>query len=153
VLIDDNDYTEIPSGKTWIPQAWSGDMASAYQYMPKGTSLDVVGYWFPPDGKGPVANDLMVNLKGGSNPVLSHLLINYLLDVHNALNNYSYVGYMQPLNAVTPQRLTAEKLLPPQLTSTVVMPRDFRAGVQQLELPPAATTLWENTWNSFSKGA
>ena len=153
VLIDDNDYTEIPSGKTWIHQAWSGDMASAYQYMPKGTSVDVVGYWFPPDGKGPVANDLMVNLKGGSNPVLSHLLVNYLLDVHNALNNYSYVGYMQPLNAVTPQRLTAEKLLPPQLTSTVVLPRDFRAGVQQLELPPAATTLWENTWNSFSKGA
>ena len=85
--------------------------------------------------------------------MLSHLLVNYLLDVHNALNNYSYVGYMQPLNAVTPQRLTAEKLLPPQLTSTVVLPRDFRAGVQQLELPPAATTLWENTWNSFSKGA
>ncbi len=153
VLIDEDDYSEIPSGRTWIHQAWSGDMATSYQYLPKGTSVDVIGYWFPPDGKGPVANDLMVNLRGGSNPVLAHLFIDYMLDVRNALSNYSYVGYMQPLNAVTPQRLIAEKLLPVQLSSTVVRPQDFRTGVQELELPTAANTLWENAWNSVSKGA
>ena len=65
--------------------------------LPKGVSIDTVGYWFPADRKGPVANDLMVNLTGGSNPVLSHLFIDYMLDVNNALENYSYVGYMQPL--------------------------------------------------------
>jgi spermidine/putrescine transport system substrate-binding protein len=152
VLIDDDDYTDIPTGKTYIHQAWSGDMASSYQYLPKGTSIDVIGYWFPSDGRGPVANDLMVNLAGGANPVLAHLFINYMLDVHNALENYSYVGYMQPLSAVTPRRLIAEKLLPPQLTSTVVLPSYFQAGVEELELPPAATALWEDTWNQFSKG-
>jgi spermidine/putrescine-binding protein len=99
-----------------------------------------------------VANDLMVNLTSGSNPVLSHLFINYFLDVNNALNNYSYVGYMQPLTEVTPQKLISEKLLPPQLKSTVVLPDYFRNSIFELELPPAANTVWENTWNQFSHG-
>ncbi|HUA05189.1 MAG TPA: extracellular solute-binding protein, partial [Solirubrobacteraceae bacterium] len=152
VRIDNNDYTDVPTGKTWIHHAWSGDMASAYEYLPKGTSIDTIGYWFPADRKGPVANDLMVNLTGGSNPVLSHLFIDYMLDVNNALENYSYVGYMQPLTGVTPAKLTSEKLLPPQLKSTVVLPEYFRQGIFQLELPPAANAVWESTWNTFSKG-
>ncbi len=152
VRIDNNDYTDVPTGKTWIHHSWSGDMASSYQYLPKGTSIDTLGYWFPSNRKGPVANDLMVNLTSGANPVLAHKFINYMLDVNNALDNYSYVGYMQPLSQVTPNRLIAEKLLPRQLTSTVVLPQYFRQGLFQLELPPAANTVWEDTWNTFSKG-
>jgi spermidine/putrescine transport system substrate-binding protein len=152
VRIDNNDYTDVPTGKTWIHHAWSGDMASAYEYLPKGASVDTIGYWFPADRKGPVANDLMVNLTTGSNPVLSHLFIDYMLGVHNALENYSYVGYMQPLTEVTPAKLTSEKLLPPQLASTVVLPEYFRHGLFQLELPGAANAVWESTWNTFSKG-
>ena len=152
VRIDNNDYTDVPTGKTWVHEAWSGDMAAAYEYLPKGTSIDTLGYWFPSDGKGPVANDLMTVLSTGKNPVLSHLFINYLLDVHNAIENYSYVGYMQPLTAVTAQRLVQEQLLPTQLTSTVVTPADFRTGVEELELPTSANAVWESTWNSFSKG-
>ena len=83
------------------------------EYLPKGTSVDTIGYWFPPDRKGPVANDLMVNLTGGANPVLAHKFIDYMLDVNNALENFCYVGYMQPLTEVTPQRLVSEKLLVP----------------------------------------
>jgi len=152
VRIDNNDYTDVPTGKTWIHHAWSGDMASAGEYLPKGTSIDTIGYWFPANRKGPVANDLMVNLTSGSNPVLSHLFIDYMLEVNNALENYSFVGYMQPLTEVTPAKLTSEKLLPPQLASTVVLPDYFRNGLFQLELPPAADAVWESTWNSFSKG-
>ena len=152
VRIDNNDYTDVPTGKTWIHHAWSGDMASAGGYLPKGQSIDTIGYWFPPDRKGPVANDLMVNLTTGSNPVLAHHFINYMLDVNNALENYSFVYYMQPLTEVTPAKLTSEKLLPPQLASTVVLPEYFRDGLFQLELPPAANAVWESTWNSFSKG-
>jgi spermidine/putrescine-binding protein len=127
-------------------------MATAADYLAKGVKIDDVGYWFPADKKGPVANDLMVNLTSGSNPVLSHLFINYMLDVSNALENYSYVGYMQPLTEVTPAKLTTEKLLPRQLASTVVLPDYFRHGLFELELPPAANAVWESTWNSFSKG-
>ena len=152
VRIDNNDYTDVPSGKTWIHHAWSGDMASAYQYLPKGGKVDNLGYWFPADRKGPVANDLMVSLKGGANPVLSHLFINYLLDTNNALENYSYYGYMSPLTGITPQRLISEKLLPPQLSSTVVLPDYFHNGIFQLQLPASANSVWESTWNTFSKG-
>jgi spermidine/putrescine transport system substrate-binding protein len=152
IRIDNNDYTEVPDGNTVVHQAWSGDIATAASYLPKGTPIDVVGYWFPRDGRGPVANDLMTVLSSGENPVLSHLFLNYLLDVHNALDNYSYVGYMQPLTAVTPELLIKEGLLPRQLTSTVVLPSDFRAGVEELELPASANLVWEQTWNSFAKG-
>jgi spermidine/putrescine transport system substrate-binding protein len=152
IRIDNNDYTDIPTGKTWIHHAWSGDIASSYAYLPKGQSVDTIGYWFPADRKGPVNNDLIVNLAGGSNPVLSHLFIDYMLDVNNAVENYSYVGYMQPLTAVTPAKLIAEKLLPPALESTVVLPDYFRHGLWELELPGSAQAVWESTWNTFSKG-
>jgi spermidine/putrescine transport system substrate-binding protein len=152
VRIDNNDYTDVPTGKTLIHLAWSGDMALSNEYLPKGTSVDTIGYWFPPDHRGPVANDVMVNLAGGSNPVLAHKFIDYMLDVDNALENFSYVGYQQPLTGVTPERLVSEKLLVPQLTSTVVREDYFRHGLFELELPPATDALWESTWNSFSKG-
>jgi spermidine/putrescine transport system substrate-binding protein len=152
VRIDNNDYTDVPTGKAWIHHAWSGDMALSNQYLPKGASVDTIGYWFPPDMKGPVANDLMVNLTGGANPVLAHKFINYMLDVNNALENFSYVGYMQPLTEVTPAKLIGEKLMAPQLSSTVVLPEYFRNGLFELELPGGANAVWESTWNTFSKG-
>ncbi len=93
-----------------------------------------------------------MNLTGGQNPVLTHMLIDYLLDVDNAIENYSYVGYMQPLNEVTPTKLVSEKLLPKQLISTVVLPDYFRHGIFQLELPASANSVWEDTWNTFSNG-
>ena len=53
LIIDNNDYTEVPNGQTWIHHAWSGDMAAAASYMPKGVNVDVVGYWFPKRRQGP----------------------------------------------------------------------------------------------------
>jgi spermidine/putrescine transport system substrate-binding protein len=152
VHIDNNDYTEIPDGQTWIHQAWSGDMAAAPSYMPKGVPVEVVGYWFPTDGRGPVANDTNTVLRSAQNPVLAHAFLNYMLDLHNVLENISYNGYMQPLTAVTPQRLVAEKLLPPSLISTAVLPSYFRRGVAQLQLPVDADALWQQAWLVVSNG-
>ena len=45
--ISQTDYSDVPAGETWITSAWSGDMAAAPSYMPKGVNVDVVGYWFP----------------------------------------------------------------------------------------------------------
>ena len=44
--------------------------------------------------------------------MLAHLFLNYMLDLPNVLTNISFNGYMQPLTAVTPQRLVKEELLP-----------------------------------------
>jgi spermidine/putrescine transport system substrate-binding protein len=152
VRIDNNDYTEVPTGQTWIHHAWSGDMAAAEQYMPKGVPVDVVGYWFPPNGGGPVANDTNTVLRSARNPVLAHLFLNYLNDLPNVLENISYNGYMQPLNEVTPQRLVKEKLLPPSLISTAVLPAYFKRGLGELQLPVDADALWQQAWLVVSNG-
>src|SRR5579875_82942 len=152
VQINNNDYTQILDGQVWIHHAWSGDMAAAPAYMPKGVSVDVVGYWFPTDGRGPVGNDTLAILRGSQNPVLAHLFLNYMQDLPNALTNISYNGYMQPLNAITPQRLLKEKLIPPNLMSTAVLPSYFRRGVMELQLPPATDALWQQTWLQASHG-
>jgi spermidine/putrescine transport system substrate-binding protein len=146
VHIDNNDYTNVPAGQIWIHHSWSGDMAPAASYMPKGVPVDVVGYWFPTDGRGPVGNDLIAILKGAQNPVLAHLFMDYMLNLHNGLTNYEYTGYMQPLNGITPQRLVQEQLLPKSLMSTTVLPSDFRRGVMELQIPVTANALWEQAW-------
>jgi spermidine/putrescine transport system substrate-binding protein len=150
--IDNNDYSNVPSGQIWIHYAWSGDMAAAAGYMPKGTPVEVIGYWFPSDSKGPVGNDTMAVLAGGKNPVLAHLFLNYMLDLPNVLENISYNGYMQPINGVTPATLVAEKILPPSLTSTVVVPSDFDNGLRELELAPAVDAQWQQDWLRVSGG-
>jgi spermidine/putrescine transport system substrate-binding protein len=152
VHIDNNDYSNVPSGQMWIHYAWSGDMAAAAAYMSKGTPVEVVGYWFPADGRGPVANDTMAVLAGGKNPVLAHLFLNYFLDTHNALENISFNGYMQPLTAITPTRLVKEKILPPSLTSTVVLESYFTRGLRELELPATANATWQQDWLNVSRG-
>jgi spermidine/putrescine transport system substrate-binding protein len=152
VRIDNNDYTEVPAGNTWIHHAWSGDMAAAPSYMPKGVPVEVVGYWFPTDGRGPVANDTNTVLRSAANPVLAHLFLNYMEDLPNVLENISFNGYMQPLNEVTPQRLVKEKLLPPSLMSTAVLPAYFRRGVGELQLPVDADALWQQSWLVVSNG-
>jgi spermidine/putrescine transport system substrate-binding protein len=152
VRIDNNDYTEIPTGDTWIHHAWSGDMAAAPSYMPKGVNVDVVGYWFPPDGKGPVANDTNVVLRSATNPALAHAYLNYFLDLPNVIENISFNGYMQPLTGVTPRVLVKEQILPPSLLSTVVLPSYFRRGVAQLQLPVDVDALWQQAWLVVSNG-
>ena len=150
--IDNNDYSEVPTGQTWITNAWSGDMAAAASYMPKGVNVDVVGYWFPADGRGPVANDTNVVLQSSSSPVLAHLFLNYMLDLPVVLENISWNGYMQPLTGVTPQVLVKEQILPPSLTSTAVAPSAFRRGLFELQLPVDADALWQQAWLVVSNG-
>jgi spermidine/putrescine transport system substrate-binding protein len=150
--IDNNDYTEVPDGQTWIHHAWSGDMAAAASYMPKGVPVDVVGYWFPRDGKGPIGNDTNTVLRASSNPVLAHLFLNYMLDEPVAVENISWNGYMQPLSGITPELLVKEKILPPSLMSTTVLPQDFRRGVGELQLPVDADALWQQAWLVASNG-
>jgi spermidine/putrescine transport system substrate-binding protein len=152
VRIDNNDYTEVPDAQTWIHHSWSGDMAAAQYYMPKGTPVETVGYWFPRDGKGPVANDTNTVLASAKNPVLAHLFLNYMENLPNVLENISFNGYMQPLNEVTPQRLVKEKLLPPSLISTAVLPSDFRRGVGEFQLPVDADARWQQAWLVVSNG-
>ena len=150
--IDNNDYTAIPNGQVWIHQAWSGDMAAAANYVPKGTPVDVVGYWFPTNNLGPVANDTMTVLKGAQNPVLAHLFINYLQDEATALTNIGFNGYMQPITTITPELLVQQGILPPSLIRTAVVQADFTNGLFEGQLAPATDARWQQDWLRVSSG-
>lgn len=146
--LENNAFSQLATGSTWIQHAWSGQVVAAARNLPPGTSRDVLGYWFPPSGSGPVANDTITIPRGARNPVLAHLFMNFMLDAPNAFANARGTGYMQPLNLMTPNRLVRHGVLPPSLISTAVLANDFDRGLSELQLSPAADALWQQAWQS-----
>jgi spermidine/putrescine-binding protein len=105
VHIDNNDYTLIPSGQIWIHHAWSGDIAAAPYYLPKGVNVRRHRLLVPARWPRPGRQRHDHGAQRRANPVLAHLFLNYMLDFNNVMTNISFNGYMQPINGVTPQRL------------------------------------------------
>jgi spermidine/putrescine transport system substrate-binding protein len=144
----DNGFSRLATGATWLAHAWSGQVAAAAKNLPPGTPTDVLGYWFPPTGYGPVANDLIAVARSAGNPVLAHLFINFMLDQPNALDNARGTGYLQPLTYMTPTRLVRLGILPPSLISTAVLPDGYYHDLKELQLPVGADALWQQAWQS-----
>ena len=55
--IDNDTARQLATGQSWIHLAWSGQAVAAAKALPPGVPVEVIGYWFPPDGVGPVSND------------------------------------------------------------------------------------------------
>ncbi len=146
--IDNNAYTELARGYTWIQHTWSGQVAAAVKNLPPGTPPGALGFWFPPNGSGPVANDTITVPCSAQNPVLAHLFLNFMLDAPVAVANTRGIGYMQPLTWMTPQRLVLHGMLPASLISTAVLENDFYRGLKELQLPAAADALWQQAWHT-----
>ena len=143
---DTNEYQHLADGSLWLHQAWSGDMASSPGYTPKGTPASVLRYWWPTDGRGPINNDMFGVLRGAPNPVLAHLFLNHLLDPDEAFKNFSYTFYQQPLNAMTPEAVVKQGLVPRTLDSTIIREAQFKAGLVQGPLSQFGEVLWQNAW-------
>jgi spermidine/putrescine transport system substrate-binding protein len=148
-----SDYTNLPEGKAWIHQAWSGSMVSAQYYLPKGVGTDVLGYWYPADGGGLIGNDTMGVLRSAKSPVLAHHFLDFMLDEKNSYDNFvQFVGYQPPLQSIDPDSLVSDEAVPPNLASAVVRESDFDTGYQELELSPQGQVLWQNAWAEFQAG-
>ena len=145
-------YNDLPAGQYGLCQMWSGDAVNAQYYLPKGTSPDVLRYWFPSDGQGMVDNDLMVVLAQGENPVAAHHFINYLLDQDVSIRNFAWNGYQPPLKTLTPESLVADGYIPDNLARATVLQRYFTTGVRLLQLPAAADNQWHQIWQEFKAG-
>src|SRR5579871_1193159 len=143
---DTNEYQRLADGELWLHEAWSGDMAASPAYVPKGTPGSVLRYWWPPDGRGPINNDMLGVLKGARSPVLAHLFLNYLLDGDVALKNFSFNYYQQPLESMTPELLVKNGLIPKTLDSTIIREAQFKRGLVQGPLSQYGSVLWENAW-------
>jgi spermidine/putrescine transport system substrate-binding protein len=155
---DHVDYNDLPSGKTWLHQSWSGNVSDAIVFLPAATraadSATLSYYWPGSDGHpANVDNDTIVLLKTGKAPVLAHLLANYLLDTTNALTNFTdTTGYQMPLTNFTPDAMTSSGIVPPRLSAAIVAETDFAKGSRELELAPDAATLWKQAFQNLQAG-
>jgi spermidine/putrescine transport system substrate-binding protein len=153
VKVGIDDYQLLPSGQAWVHQAWGGDMINAVSYLPKGVSPSVLGYWFQPNGKGLIQNDMMAIPKSAEHPVLAHHFLNFLLDPKNALLNFNGIGYQQPLNQLSPDSFITSGLVPANLKTALVGPADFDRAFEELQLSPAGDRVWQAQWRKFTSGA
>jgi spermidine/putrescine transport system substrate-binding protein len=148
-----NGYSDLPGGRFGMAQVWSGDAINMPYYLPKGTDPGILRYWFPTDDKGPVNNDLVVLLRSGKSPVLSHLFLNHLLDPDVALANLSSTGYQPPQNTLTADKLIKDEYIPENLRTAAVDQSAFSKGYRILELPPTVDAQWQAVWQRFKAGA
>jgi spermidine/putrescine transport system substrate-binding protein len=153
VKVSTDDYTNLPEGKAWVHEAWSGSLISAPYYLPKGVGPEVLGYWFPEDGGGTIGNDMMGVLKSAKNPVLAHQFLNYMLDEKHGYDNFvNYVGYQPPFTSIDPDSLVTDEVVPENLKTAVVRESDFDTGYFLAELSPQGQMLWQNAWAEFKAG-
>jgi spermidine/putrescine transport system substrate-binding protein len=153
VATQNDDYVVIPEGNAWVHNSWSGNMVYAQYYLPKGTDVDVLGFWFPEDGRGMIASDTIAISSKAKNPVLAHQYINFLIDNDVALLNMSYEGYQPPLTSIEPAKVVSAGYVPENLSTTVVRREDFQNGLYQLELAPEVEAIWQDAWAEFKTGA
>jgi len=151
-LVNINDYVDLPEGKTWVNEAWSGDMVTAQYYGPKGFDVGVMRYWYLPR-RAPVNNDTLAILGSGKAPVMAHLFLDYMLDFSNSMENFSWLGYQPPQKAINAELLIRQQLIPPNLKTTVVPETIWRTGSRELELSPSVDSEWHDVWSRFTAGA
>jgi len=148
-----DDYTNLPEGKAWVHQMWSGSAISAQYYLPDGVGTDALGYWFPQDGRGVIGSDMLAIPSNAKNPVLAHHFLNYLLDAKHGYDNFvNYTGYQPPFTALNPDKLVADGVVPKHLRTAIVRESDFDVASQFTELTPTGATEWQNAWAEFKAG-
>jgi spermidine/putrescine transport system substrate-binding protein len=153
IKLSTDDYTNVPEGKAWVHQMWSGSAIGAQWYLPDGTGSDALGFWFPTDGKGTIGSDMMAIPRNAKNPVLAHHFLNYMLDNKNGYSNFAnYVGYQPPLTSLDPDTLVSDGVVPANLKTAIVRESDFDVAYPLTELTPAGATDWQNAWAEFKAG-
>jgi spermidine/putrescine transport system substrate-binding protein len=153
---DHVDYTDVPKGRAYLHQSWSGNVGDAFVFLPKGDQALNLSYYWPghTDGvPGNVDNDCIVLLSGGKAPVLSHMLADWVLDKDNAYENYTtWTGYQMPQKTFTPNLLVGNAVVPEHLASTVVTEDDFKKGFRELELPTDDDAAWQSAYSALVAG-
>lgn len=152
VEIGPGDYQKLAEGTSHVRYSWSGNMNYAQWFLPKGTEVDVFGYYYPPEGGWEVANDTILINKDAESPVLAHLFINFLLEKDVALTNFGYEGFQPPLLGIDRQEFLDAGYIPPNLENTLVVEEDFAQGQPVLPLAPEDDQLYQDEWARFKAG-
>jgi spermidine/putrescine transport system substrate-binding protein len=151
--IANDDYSTVPADQIWVTQSWSGDMVAAKFYLPKDTSDDVLGYWYPPEGGGVVGNDILAIPANAEHPRLAHEFLNFMLDETNAFDNFTnYTGYQPPLKSLDPSTLVPDPV-PASISAAVVAEDQLTNGQYLTSLPPDTNAIWTAAWDEIKAGA
>lgn len=146
-------YAKLPEGEFTVAESWSGDIVGAQWYLPKGTGVDVLGYWYPEDHKGLTGNDLITVPTSSASPRLAHEFLNFFLDKTHGYDNFSlYNGYQPPFTSIDPTSLVADGVVPQTLSAAVVTEDMFTQGYQQGELSQECDALWLDAWSEITAG-
>ncbi len=143
---DQDDSVDVPKGKAWLHQSWSGSVANAFVFLPGGDPASDLSYVWPVEAgvPGGVDNDLLVVLNSGKAPVLAHLLLNHILDVDNAMTNFStWTGFQMPQKTMTRDVLIEAGLAPEHLANVFLEEADMDRGSRELELSGAMNAVWQ----------
>jgi len=151
--IDNKTSAHLATARSWIHYAWSGQAVAAVKRLPPGVPAEVIGYWFPPDGTGPVANDTNTVLRGARNPVLAHLFLNFMLNPSNAMHNMAATGFIQPLTYASLPRLVRDGILPASLTSAGITHTYWAHGLKEVQFLPAVDRLWRQAWHAVLRAS
>jgi spermidine/putrescine transport system substrate-binding protein len=149
-------YVKLPEGKLGVAHAWSGDLAAAPYYAPKGEDPSTLRWMWPPKHSGfnggYVSNDAMAIPSNAEHPVLAHMFLNYMLERKVSLKNFSWVLYQPPLRDLEPQSLVSDGYIPDYLGSTIIQEDDFQMGQAPIQLAPRAEALWLEAWSEVPAG-
>ena len=146
-------YAKLPEGEFTVSQSWSGDIVGAQWYLPKGTSWDVLGFWYPEGEPGLIGNDTIVIPTTAQNPRLAHEFLNFLLSEEWGYENFSgWTGYQPPFTSLDPDRLIDDGVVPPALERAVVTEDMFTTGLIQSQLTPEVEKLWLDAWSEIQAG-
>jgi spermidine/putrescine transport system substrate-binding protein len=146
-------FAKLPEGEYTVAQSWSGDIVGAKWYLPKDTSEDVLGFWFPEDHKGLIGNDTIAVMKDAKNPVLAHKFLDWFLDKHwGRINFTQWNGYQPPFTSINPTELIDRGTISPHLGAAVVTEDMFTQGYVQGELSAEVDALWLDAWSEITSG-
>ncbi|MGH2631406.1 MAG: polyamine ABC transporter substrate-binding protein [Actinomycetota bacterium] len=146
-------YAKLPEGEFTVSQSWSGDIVGAQWYLPKDTSWDVLGYWYPDAEPGLIGNDTIVIPSTAQNPRLAHEFLNFFLSEKYGYENFaSWNGYQPPFTSLEPAKLIDDGVVPPALDRAVVTEDMFTTGLIQSQLPPEDDKLWLDAWSEIQAG-
>ena len=151
-------YLGIPTGKFAIAHAFSGDMAWATYYLPKGQSPSILRYVWPrafTGGRagGHVGTDNFCVARGAQSPVLAHLFINHAVSTEQAFVFYGWAGVQTAQKSMTEESLMAKGLLPENLASTILRPEDLAGAAWLQTLEPALERTYLDAWMEVQRGA
>jgi spermidine/putrescine transport system substrate-binding protein len=153
VEIGPGDYQKLAEGTSHVRYSWSGNMNYAQYYLPKDTDVDVLGFYYPPDGGWEVANDTIVINADAQSPVLAHKFIDFLSDIDVGLTNFGYEGFQPPFVGVDRATFLKAGYIPPALENTLVAEEDFAEGQPVAPLAPADDQVWQDERARFKSGA